>query len=282
MAVRRIVINQGPTNDGNGGSVVPSLAIGEPGLSTDQHFGMLGTGTNNPHRFQTTHTTVEMDFSETPGVIQRRYKANPLSTPAAPAYQTNKKTAQPSGVCEPSDGDVGIVVKGVLIGRFTPTGLTLAGALTYTAGGGVILSYGTTGQRPANPPHGFIWHNTTLDAIEFWDSISETWRDDLAGGGGGGSGLMPWTKVTSNYTAQAGERLIANTDGGSFTITLPAAPADGAEIWIIGDFATRKLIVARNGKLIARIAEDFEFDGKDNIGAKFVYDSTIGSWRLMP
>lgn len=280
MAIRRIIFNQGPTNNGSGGVTVPSLAFGEPGISTDQHFGMIGTGTNDPHRFQTTHSTVEVDYSATPGVVQNKYKSNPLSTPSAPAFQTNKKTSQPSGICEPADGDVGIVVKGVLIGRFTPTGLTLSGALTYTSGGGVVLSYGTTAQRPASPSHGFIWHNTTLDAVEFWDSISSTWRDDLAGGGGG-SGLMPWAAVTANYTAQAGERIIANTDGGGFTLTLPVAPVDKAEIWVLGDFLVRNLIIARNGKQIARKNEDLTLN-KDNIGMKLIYDNAIGSWRIMP
>lgn len=277
MAFKRIIFNQGPTSNGSGGSVVPALALGEPGISTDQHFGLIGTGTNDPHRFQTTHTLVEMDFSDTPGVIQKRYKANPLSTPTAPAYQTNKNTLQPSGICEPADGEVGIVVKGVLIARFTPTGLSLSGALTYTAGGGVILSYGTTAQRPDTPIHGFIRHNTTLDVVEMWDGT--TWQDLT--GGGGGSGLAPWTSVTSTYTAQAGERLIANTDGGAFTITLPIAPTNGAEIWILGDFAARNLTIARNGKQIARKSEDLILN-KDNIGLKLVYDNAITSWRLMP
>lgn len=273
----RILVNQGPTAD-NG---VPALAFAEPGISTDQNFLIIGTGTNNPHLVQTTHSTIVIDYSETPGVIQRRYLARELSTPAAPAYQTNRKGSQPSGICEPTDGDVGIVVKGVLIGRFHPTGLTLSGALTYTADGGVILSAGTTVQRPSAPiPHGFIWHNKTLDQLEWWDADAQEWRDDL-GSGGSGSGLMPWETITANYTAQAGQRLICNTDGGSFILTLPLNPPDKTELWVIGDFAARPLTVARNGKAIGRKNEDFTLN-KDNIGAKFVFDISIDSWRVWP
>lgn len=280
MSTKKIIVRTGAAPLVDDALQLPALSFAEPGLSVDTHLLLVGNGTNQPHQVQTSHTSVWVDYSSTPGVIQNRYKANPLSTVAAPAFQTNKKTTQPSGICEPSDGDVGIVVKGVLIGRFTPTGLVLAGSLTYTTGGGVILSSGTTAQRPNPAQHGFVWHNTTLDILEWWDSISETWRD-LADGGGGGSGLMPWTVITANYNAQASERLIAKTDGGSFTVTLPAAPANGDEIWIIGDFATNPLTIARNGKLIVRVAEDLVLD-KDNIGCKLVYDSTIGSWRNWP
>lgn len=272
----RIIFNQGPT-----AQAVPALAFAEPGLSTDQNFLIVGTGTNNPHLIQTTHTTKVIDYSETPGIIQRRYLARELSTPAAPAYQTNRKSSQPSGICEPTDGDVGIVVKGVLIARFSASGLTLSGALTYTSGGGVILSSGTTAQRPSAPiPHGFIWHNKTIDQLEWWDSDAQEWRDDLGSGGGGG-GLMPWEHINSNYTAQPGQRLICNTDGGAFTVNLPLNPPDKAEIWVIGDFASRNLTIGRNGKQIARRSEDFVMN-EDNLGAKFVYDANIGSWRIWP
>lgn len=270
MAPKRILVNNGPTT-----SSVPSLAFAELGISTDQNFLLVGTGTNNPHLVQTTHSTVEMDYSSTPGIIQNRYKANPLSTVTAPAYQTNKKTSQPSGICEPADGDVGIVVKGVLIGRFTPTGLQLAGALTYTGQGGVILSFGTTAQRPTSPVHGFTWHNTTLGYVEMWDGAA--WVQ--VGGGGSVSPISPWVRVTANYTAQAGERIVAKTDAAPFTVTLPVAPADLDEVWIMGDFATRNLTIARNGKQIARVSQDLILN-KDNIGVKLVYDNSITSWRV--
>jgi len=273
---RRIILNQGPTAAGG----VPALAFAEPGISTDQNFVLIGTGTNNPHLVQTTHTTVVVDYSETPGIIQRRYLAREMSTPTSPAYQTNRKTGQPSGICEPSDGDVGIVVKGVLIARFNSAGLILSGALTYTAGGGVILSSGTTAERPTAPiPHGFIWHNKTIDQLEWWDSDAEEWRDDLGSGGSGSGGLMPWEEITTNYTAQPGQRLICNTDGGAFVLTLPIDPPDKSEIWIMGDFLARNLTIARNGKQIARKSENLILN-KDDLGVRLVYSDSIGSWRV--
>lgn len=38
--------------------------------------------------------------------------------------------------------------------------------------------------------------------------------------------------VTGAYLAAPGNRLVADTSGGSFTITLPASPAEGDQVWI--------------------------------------------------
>jgi hypothetical protein len=37
-----------------------------------------------------------------------------------------------------------------------------------------------------------------------------------------GGGSSAWVKKTSNYTAVSGDRLIADTSGGTFTVTLPS------------------------------------------------------------
>jgi hypothetical protein len=59
---------------------------------------------------------------------------------------------------------------------------------------------------------------------------------------------------TSNYTAVKGDRLLANTTAGAFTITLPSGPTVGdAPVEIMdaqGTFATNNLTVGRNGQLI--------------------------------
>lgn len=275
MSARKLIINSGPTA---GLPALPALTFAEFGVSTDQNFVLVGTGTNNPHLIQTTHTTIVMDYSETPGIIQNRYMVNPLSPPTAPAYQTNKKSINPSGVNEPADGEVGIVVNGVQIARFTASGLILSGSLSYDGSlGGVILSFGPTTSRPASPIHGFIWHNTTSDVLEWFDGTA--WR--TVGASGGGGGLPAWENVAANMTAAVGQRLIANTDSGSFTITLPASPADKSEVWIIGDFLTNTLTIAGNGKKIARKTEPLILN-EDNIGAHLVFSANIDSWRVVP
>lgn len=72
-----------------------------------------------------------------------------------------------------------------------------------------------------------------------------------------------WIFKTSAYLASRGNTIGADTSGGSFTITLPSTPAIGDQIFI-GDtggmFATNNLTVARNGELIAGIADDYLLD----------------------
>ena len=280
MEPKRILFATGPTPIVSGKPLLKALAFAEPGFSTDQLLFMIGNGTSAPHLFQSTNTKVTLDFTATPGVAQRRYYARAMSTPAAPAYQTNQKADLPSGICEPADGDVGIVVNGVLIGTFTSTGLKLNGQLTYTGQGGVVLPFGTNAQRPDPAPHGFLWHNTTIDILEWYDEFAEAWRP-VGEDGGGGSGLTPWEHISANTNAVAGGRYIANTDGGGFNLVLPAAPADKTEIAVQGDFATRKLTIVANGKLIARQAANADYElNQDGQGVILTYDNNIGSWRV--
>lgn len=97
------------------------------------------------------------------------------------------------------------------------------------------------------------------------------------GGGGGGAGLKPWTVVNAPYTALPGDRLIANTAGGSFVVTLPANPNPATEVTIKGNFVANNLTVARNGKTIVGLAEDLILN-KDFITVSLVYDGT--TWRV--
>ncbi len=100
------------------------------------------------------------------------------------------------------------------------------------------------------------------------------------GGGGGGTGLPAWQTVNTAYNinAAAKDRLIADTTTAAFTVTLPASPAFGDECWIMGNFATNNLTVARNGKNIAGLASDFILN-KDNIGVHLVYGGS-NNWRV--
>jgi hypothetical protein len=277
MAAKRIVIITGPAPAFN---QLPSLSFGEPGISTDTNLLFIGTGTSSPHVVQTSHSTLRVDYSNTPGVIQSIVQTKTGSDASAPAFQVNTNNASPSGICEPGgDGDVGVVIKGNLVARFSPTGLQLNGALTYTGQGGVILSNGPTAQRPGTPIHGFLWHNTTLDILEWWDGT--TWRAAGTGSGGSAAEWSHLNHTNNNYAVQPGDRLICNTDTAAFTIVLPASPPDKAEVEIIGDFGTRYLTIARNGKQIVRKNEDFIMT-KDNSGLRLVYDDNISSWRVKP
>ena len=72
----------------------------------------------------------------------------------------------------------------------------------------------------------------------------------------------PYIKKTANYTAVNGEYIIADTSGGSFTITLPSSPSLGDSVTIAdGDsFYTNNLTIDRNGSTIEGNSLDLVVD----------------------
>jgi hypothetical protein len=94
-------------------------------------------------------------------------------------------------------------------------------------------------------------------------------------------GPSPWSVKTSTYTAVSGDRLLADTSAGAFTITLPASPAPGAFVEIDDaeyTWPTNNLTVARNGSNIASIADNLLCDMTCKLS--FIYiDATIG-WKV--
>jgi len=94
------------------------------------------------------------------------------------------------------------------------------------------------------------------------------------------TGPSAWVVKTGTYTAVAGDRILANTNGAAFTITLPASPATGDQVDFIDqgyDFNTNALTVGRNSTNIANAAADLVINTQ---GAAFglVYsgDATTG------
>ncbi len=84
---------------------------------------------------------------------------------------------------------------------------------------------------------------------------------------------------TANYTASAGDRILTNTSGGSFTITLPASPSTGDTVVVfdINDWEANNLTIARNGSTIEGVADDFILD-LGQIKVDFVYSGT--TWQV--
>jgi hypothetical protein len=69
----------------------------------------------------------------------------------------------------------------------------------------------------------------------------------------------PWQVKTSAYTAVNGDRIVADTSGAAWTLTLPASPPVGAEVTLLDARATwdtAPLTVARNGQTIVGLAEN--------------------------
>jgi hypothetical protein len=76
------------------------------------------------------------------------------------------------------------------------------------------------------------------------------------------SGGITYTRITTNTTLTDKQGVVADTTGGTFTVTLPASPATGAQVAIAdgANWGTNSLTVARNGSTIEDYAEDLVLD----------------------
>ena len=97
--------------------------------------------------------------------------------------------------------------------------------------------------------------------------------------------LTPWQVITSNTQLTSGAQYIANTAGGSFTVTLPSSPSLGNSVVITdgSNWGSNNLTVARNGSTIEYSATDLTVDvGLTTLflvysGATWIVSPTIGS-----
>jgi hypothetical protein len=95
----------------------------------------------------------------------------------------------------------------------------------------------------------------------------------------GSAGLMDWVVVNSTHTAVDKQRLIVDTSGGTFVLTLPATPTVGTYIQITdgANLLTTPLTVNRNGSTIEGLATDFVMD-VPNATFEFIYDGA--TWQV--
>jgi len=108
-----------------------------------------------------------------------------------------------------------------------------------------------------------------------------TGAQGIQGISGATGGSSPWAVKTSAYTAVTGDRILADTSAGGFTITLPATPTAGNYIEINDPeetWATNNLIIARNGSNIESIAENVTCNFSSKVGITYI-DATIG-WKI--
>jgi len=126
-----------------------------------------------------------------------------------------------------------------------------------------ILVYDSTDER---------FENKQLKTINN-ESLIGSGNISISGGG------ISFSTKTANYTASAGEGVLANTTSGSFTITLPASPSSGDQVIIAdsNDFSINNLTVARNGSTIEGLSEDLILDIQ-GISVQFIYNGS--TWQI--
>jgi hypothetical protein len=92
------------------------------------------------------------------------------------------------------------------------------------------------------------------------------------------TGGISWSAKTANYTAVSNDGIIANTSGGTFTVTLPATPATGDVVSVVdgGNWATTNLTIGRNGSTIEGDAADMTLD-IGGVSVDFIYDGA--TWQ---
>lgn len=86
-------------------------------------------------------------------------------------------------------------------------------------------------------------------------------------------------RVTSNTNAVAGKVYIADTSGGTFTITLPSTPTTGDTVTILDgyQFSTTAVTVGRNGSTIESSADDLSLN-ITGVSVTLTYDGT--TWQV--
>lgn len=158
-----------------------------------------------------------------------------------------------------------------------------SGALVVTNGVGIggALNVGTTistGTAATATAASHYWVQTGSDNIIRPKTLANV-QSEVVTTSAVNAALSAYSVKTANYTAVNNDRLLCDTSGGTFTITLPATPTLGTNITIYdkANFTAIPLTVARNGSTIENLADDFSLD----IGQtrnEIVYDGS--TWHI--
>ena len=152
----------------------------------------------------------------------------------------------------------------LLAANVTPVANGGTGSATLTANN-VLLGNGTSALQVVAP-------GTTGNVLT---SNGTTWSSAALPAGG-----LTYIYTTTPVTATDKQGVLADTSGGSFTVTLPATPSTGAQV-VVADagssWGTNNLTVARNGSTINGTAENLVCD-ISGVSVQFVYDGT--TWEV--
>ena len=115
---------------------------------------------------------------------------------------------------------------------------------------------------------------TSGQVLTATSSTAATWQTPSSG--------ITWAVKTANYTAVAGDGILADTSGGAWTLTLPASATLGDTIRladVASSFGTNNLTVARNGLKIQGLSADMTFSTNDS-RTTFTYSGATYGWIL--
>jgi len=187
-------------------------------------------------------------------------------------------------ITSPANNEILSYVNGVWINQTaeelglsdTLDSVTSRGAVTnnvITVGGLVVNSNVTIG---GSLTLSGLQSTATNGDVLTYNSSTDTMELATPSAGGGGT---TWTVKTANYTAATGDGIVADTSGGTFTVTLPATPSAGDNVIIAdgGDWKVTNLTVARNGSTIEGAAENLTLD-IGSIQVHLIYSGT--TWEV--
>jgi collagen type VII alpha len=243
----------GPTGaTGIDGATGPQGASGSTGLT-----GATGTSGDRYLTSSTTSFTLADTGSETVTVgLGLAYSANQtiILTYDGSNHQHGRVTAYNFGTGALTFDKYDYVGTGT----YASWTVNLDGAVGAQGASGVQGASGSTGLTGATGPQG---------------ASGSTGLTGATGPGG------VWTYINGATTAQNGAQYVADTDGGPFTLTLPATPSTGFNVAVAdgGNWSVNNLTIGRNGSIIEGDASDLIVD-VGQIELKFIYDGT--EWQL--
>jgi hypothetical protein len=184
-------------------------------------------------------------------------------------YSTYNTYVTGTGVSSFSAGTTGFTPSTATTGA-----ITLAGTLAIANGGTNSTATPTSGGvgYGTGTAHAYTAAGTAGQVLTSNGSGAPTWSS--ASGGG-----ISYTRVTANTTLTNNQGVIADTTGGTFTVTLPATPSSGNQVWIAdgGSWGTTNLTVGRNGSTIEGTAADLTLD-ISGVEIQMIYDGT--TWNV--
>jgi hypothetical protein len=161
----------------------------------------------------------------------------------------------------------------IVVGTTALVFIQFGAPITYSAGTGLTLT-GTVFSLTA--PVAVNLGGTGLTSVgtagNVLTSDGTVWVSQAPSGGG----ITYTTVKTSNYTAAVNDGVQTDTSGGSFTVTLPATPAVGAQVIVTdsgGSWATNNLTIGRNGSTIEGSASDLVCN-ISSVSVQLVYSGT--------